>query len=224
LGFDAWKKRSKCFSATMNGEKVALIFKINTTNAKEIDFLHRLNHPHIVHMFAGWSNFHFYAVVEEYLGLPTDFSWNHISSMIEHMLKALKYLEEQLIVHRDVKPQNILFDRKNWCWKLLDFDLATQLLAKNNFLSFTEGVGTTGFIAPEVETVTEGYNYKADVWSLGKSVQTTIQSLKKNPCHKKAGEIEKFINRSLTVDPSCRPTASQLLFDCLVKATAQKFF
>jgi len=82
------------------------------------------------------------------------------------ILQALAFLEEKGVVHRDVKPQNLLFTEpaESAYLKLIDFGLAAELAPDAPPL--TETCGTIDFMSPEcIRGV--AYRYDADVWGAG---------------------------------------------------------
>ena len=100
--------------------------------------------------------------------------FNHINSrgplsekkaakIFKQILSAMKYLKSQRIFHRDIKCENILFDR-NWNAKLVDFGLATKEADKNFSTTFC---GSPSYTAPELFLKPKYKAETVDVWCLG---------------------------------------------------------
>ena len=82
------------------------------------------------------------------------------------ILDALIYLEDNNIVHKDIKPSNILIDSFGTI-KLADFGLSA--FYDKNKLS-EDYSGSTAFLAPEIVSKKPHNPVKSDIWSLGVSL------------------------------------------------------
>lgn len=87
-----------------------------------------------------------------------------IKSYMHQMLDALAFCHKHRVLHRDLKPQNMLVDREGHI-KLADFGLARIF----NFpmRGYTHEVVTLWYRAPEILMGTKMYGTGVDIWSLG---------------------------------------------------------
>jgi len=87
-----------------------------------------------------------------------------VQSIARQLVDALFYLHQHRVIHRDMKPQNILISADGRV-KLCDFGFARSMSAKT--LMVTSIKGTPLYMAPEIVRE-RPYNHAADLWSLGK--------------------------------------------------------
>jgi putative methionine-R-sulfoxide reductase with GAF domain len=90
-------------------------------------------------------------------GLPLSWALDYARDACE----ALQYVHEQQIVHRDVKPQNLIDSEAGII--LVDFGVARELEEEE---SGTVGIGTPRFMAPEVFAGSDVFGMAATLWTL----------------------------------------------------------
>eukprot|EP01016_Furgasonia_blochmanni_P005075 TRINITY_DN11971_c0_g1_i1.p1 TRINITY_DN11971_c0_g1~~TRINITY_DN11971_c0_g1_i1.p1 ORF type:complete len:412 (-),score=74.54 TRINITY_DN11971_c0_g1_i1:281-1516(-) len=120
-----------------------------------------------------------------------------IATILREVLLGIQYLHQNQQIHRDIKAANILIGADgNVC--LSDFGLAAKLKYGKKRSSF---VGSPCWMAPEVldQEGKEGYDYKADIWSLG---ITAIELAKGKPPYYDCPAM-KVILKTLNEEPPC---------------------
>ena len=148
-----------------------------TLTELQIDSLLNLNHPNIGVIYDILEDEKFIYMVQDLYENGDLFSFilknkkiseNLCKVIIKQMLVAVKYLHDNGIMHRVIKPQNIFIiksdekDVNQTMLKLCDFGSATYF---KNCVPFSDFSGNPAYSAPE--NVQGNYDNKADIWSVG---------------------------------------------------------
>jgi len=87
--------------------------------------------------------------------------------IIESLLSAVAALHEKGIVHRDITPNNLMFNVRNTQLqqiKIMNFGFST-IMSKDSPKKLNQILGHSNFMAPEV--LKKSYDFKCDIWSIG---------------------------------------------------------
>ncbi len=131
-------------------------------------------------------------------GLPLE----EVLDISRQAADALEYVHSQQIVHRDVKPRNLIACDRGAV--LVDFGVARELGDDPG----TRGVGTPRFMAPEV-MVGESVTPRSDVYGLAATIWTLLAGTpptygNPDPLPNVAPEFERALRRALDVRPERR--------------------
>ncbi|CAI5520542.1 unnamed protein product [Closterium sp. Naga37s-1] len=88
-----------------------------------------------------------------------------IKSYMYQILQGVAYCHAHRVLHRDLKPQNLLIDRQTNSLKLADFGLARAFGIPVR--TFTHEVVTLWYRAPEILLGSNHYGTPVDIWSVG---------------------------------------------------------
>lgn len=191
LGEGAGGSVAKC--RLKSGSKIFALKTINTLNTdpefqkqifRELQFNRSFKSNYIVRyygMFRDELNSSIYIAMEYMGGKSLDAVYKNLLSrggrigekvlgkIAEDVLRGLSYLHEKKVIHRDIKPQNILFNDEGEV-KLCDFGVSGEAV---NSLA-TTFTGTSFYMAPE-RIQGEPYSVTCDVWSLGLTILEVAQ-------------------------------------------------
>lgn len=150
---------------------------IPSTTIREVSLLKELNHPNIISLheivFDNDSNiflvFEFIPMdLHAYIKSFEDGKYMNpmmVKSFLYQINQAILYCHMRSILHRDLKPQNILVDPKKGSIKIADFGLGRAKRFSHTVL--TDKVATLWYRAPELLLGANIYGYAIDMWSIG---------------------------------------------------------
>jgi serine/threonine-protein kinase PpkA len=163
------------------GRKVAL--KVMTSKAhddnsysdrflREAKIVARLSHPHIVPVYDVGTADDYYYISMEYLDngdlsskIKQGLTLKQIIKVTKDVALALDYAHRKGIIHRDVKPDNIMF-REDGAAVLTDFGIARPTAPDSNMTQVGKVIGTPKYMSPE-QTKGEPLDNTCDLYALG---------------------------------------------------------
>jgi serine/threonine-protein kinase len=143
---------------------------------REIKLASRLSHPHIARLLdSGERDWLVYYVMDfvdgqtlrERLDSTRQLSIAETLRIASDLLDALDHAHRQGIIHRDVKPANVVLSSRGAI--LLDFGIARAVVASGSDQLTRSGiaVGTSTYMSPEQITAVADIDHRCDIYSLG---------------------------------------------------------
>ncbi len=198
--------RENCFKVTSSGDNFALkIFKTGSRSPRvlrEINAIQKCNHPRVAKIFQfntiTYDKIQYDYIIEEYLGGGTlntylnsgkKLSEKEIDILGINLIETLNRLNERKLVHRDIKPDNIMFRSESFEPVLLDFSIVRDLSDVSLTQSWlARGPGTPLFSAPEqLNNQKKLIDWRTDQFSLG--VVLSLCAFGMHPYQKDGSEI-----------------------------------
>jgi cyclin-dependent kinase len=146
---------------------------IPSTAIREISLLKELQHANIVRLYDVVHTEKKLTLVFEYLDQDLKQYLDHcegglekgiLKSFLYQLLRGVGYCHHHRVLHRDLKPQNLLINREGEL-KLADFGLARAFGIPVR--SYTHEVVTLWYRAPDVLMGSRKYSTPVDIWSIG---------------------------------------------------------
>ncbi|HEY3991454.1 MAG TPA: protein kinase, partial [Ktedonobacteraceae bacterium] len=186
-----------------------------------------LSHNHILPLYDFGEQSPWYYLVMPYVDGCTlrDYLFRHKQLMLEEaasflsqIASALQYAHDHGVVHRDVKPSNILLRQDGYAY-LVDFGLAKAMQGAEVLTSAGAMVGTPEYMAPEQSNGLS--DYRSDIYSLGiilyQMMTGQLPFLAESPVAVSLKHIQSIPQRPRTLNSSI----PQSIEDVILKAMAK---
>lgn len=189
------------------------------SGVSEASILKKLQHKGLPRFIGEYENNDMFCVVREYIEGETLAEYiadqkpgeERVVSLMIMLCEILIYLHKKKIIHRDIKPQNLIIDTTGQLW-LIDFSISRvyDKTAEND----TRYLGTKNFAAPEQ------YGYaqtdaRTDIYSLGILIGWMLTTeVKRDSMLQKITNkrLMKIVNKCTSFDPASRyPSVDRLL-------------
>jgi len=189
---------------------------IPSTAIREISLLKELQHPNIVRLCDVIHTERKLTLVFEYLdqdlkklldmcdgGLDAATT----KSFLYQLLRGIAYCHQHRVLHRDLKPQNLLINREG-ALKLADFGLARAFGIPVR--SYTHEVVTLWYRAPDVLMGSRKYSTPVDIWSVGCIFAEMVNGRPLFPGNADADQLQKIFKVLGTPSDTTWPTITEL--------------
>ncbi|KAH7437774.1 hypothetical protein KP509_05G088200 [Ceratopteris richardii] len=240
------------YEASWHGKKVAVkqfdYRKCKEYPIYEVGIHARLRCPFIVHLH-GWSldtnDYSYYLVFElmdcNLVTLMKERDESHkqltLPVVIDLMLqlsRAMEYLHSKGIMHKDIRPYNILVHKSSACAQLAEKGYGRVKLCNFGFDRWKLDTAQScilGYRAPEVWALHEknrvehlDYTFEADVYGFGMTFAFCLIGKDPFVSDIPRASLRQFIQRGITLDlpPSCPQVLVDLLHSCLSKSLSAR--
>jgi tetratricopeptide (TPR) repeat protein len=209
---------------------------------REIQVAARLQHPHIVpvHSAGEMQGVPFYTMpfvegesVRVRLGRSGAFSITEAIGVLRDVAKALAYAHEHGIVHRDIKPDNVLLSGGSAT--VTDFGIAKAIAAARTdptndhqptLTQVGSSIGTPAYMAPEQAAGDPATDHRADIYSFGCTAFEMLAGrqpfVEKSPRHLMAAHLSDTPEDVRSLRPDIPNALASLVMRCLEKEPANR--
>ena len=181
LGFDTWTDQWRAVKTLLPdyAKRPALRHRFE----REAATMKALSHDNIIAVYDAGSEGEAVYMVMEFAegGCVIDWVDRHgpmpsrmAAVVVKQLCEGIDAAHRQGIVHRDVKPQNLLIDREGIC-KVTDFGIAQVVLEETRMTMTGTVMGTIGYMAPEQHESAKHADTRADVYSIAATFYTLVK-------------------------------------------------
>lgn len=158
-------------------KKIRIVYEeegVPGTAIREVSLLKECDHPNVIKLYEVFSNASALYLVFEFLDMDLRQYTKRFGAITDaNLLKqaacqcfsGIEYCHSHRVLHRDLKPQNVLIDVRRHRLKLADFGLARAFSVP--LKAYTHEVVTLWYRAPEILLGQSKYANPIDIWSLG---------------------------------------------------------
>jgi tRNA A-37 threonylcarbamoyl transferase component Bud32 len=147
------------------------------------------------------------------------------AQLLRQIAEALDHAHQQGVVHRDVKPSNVLLQDGKWAL-LMDFGLAKLLTSTSNITASGTGVGTPDYMSPEqAQGLT--IDQRTDIYSLGimlyQMLTGEVPFHAETPMAVMLKQIVETPSLPHLHNPSIRPEVDEVIMKAIAKSPADRY-
>ncbi|MFZ5979678.1 MAG: serine/threonine protein kinase [Candidatus Zixiibacteriota bacterium] len=181
----------------------------------------KLNHPNIVHVIdRGKAGNRYYFVMEYVDGTSlrevierSNIPLNTKLDMVAQVCKALDYAHKNGVIHRDIKPTNILIDRQGNP-RVADFGIAQIVGTPDSEMTSSDVImGTLAYMSPEQKISSTNVDQTTDIYAIGVILYEILTGKKPMGRFKSPSEL----------NPDINPTLDEITMKCLAQEPADRY-
>lgn len=203
---------------------------------REIELVGRFDHPHLVKIldFGQSGGRPYYAMqairgrnIRETLeSLPRQDGgntlwWNRLGQLGAQLIQALAYIHQRGVVHRDLKPDNVMIDESGGV-KLVDFGLARSLEDPSDLTRTGTVVGTVNYLSPEQINGTS-VDQRSDIFALGTLLLELIGGRHPFAGPHTMATMKNILVEEPTIPSDLAPALKECLRRCLAKEPSKRY-
>ena len=142
-----------------------------------------------------------------------------IGDVISQMCSALDYAHRQGVIHRDVKPANVIIDNEGEAY-LTDFGIAKALGGESDLTGTGVTIGTPAYMAPE-QSLGKGVDARTDIYALGIILYEMVVGEAPYVADTPIAVVMAHIHEPLPLPRNIDPSIPEAIENVIIKALAK---
>ncbi|MEO5861190.1 MAG: protein kinase [Burkholderiales bacterium] len=195
---------------------------------REYGILSKLSSPYVVKIFdQGYTDRHVYIAMEYFAGgdlkacIDRGIEPHHAISLLSQMARGLQAIHTAEVIHRDLKPQNIMF-RADGSLGILDFGIAKMASTETQLTEHGQVFGTPFYMSPEQGTG-KILDARSDLYSLGVIFYEMLTGKRLYSADNAVALVYKHLHDKIPILPRHLADYQELLNRAVAKAPGDRF-